>query len=331
MKYIFVLLTLLFCNTIIYGQSIHDKKQEERIKAAEKFFKSGEYDQAISKYKEYSENVESEEKTIINKKIAEIKECKKTQEATEFLYKRKAYTGALLLYAKLLEKSPESDHLRKRIFDCSKHVDNNNDSTEIKLSLEIINLIESLVKDGNYHDKQQKEMLQLILDELRQMFNSIIALGNTQDNNFQMLKNAFDSLEQKINNILVQPPNSGYNYLPFGIHQFANKQIGKGLLFSGMEIGLLGTGIGYSISAYSNLKKHKSNEYEQLERDGFYSKYENQRKTSFWLYGAAGVAIFLNYCDNFHWFRKNNIELVSIPTFDYQGRLQMTMNLSIKF
>jgi hypothetical protein len=123
-----------------------------------------------------------------------------------------------------------------------------------------------------------------------------------------------------------------WNYLPFGIYQFrTQKDIGKGILFSVTEAGLLGTGIGYCISAQRNLRKHKDPKYEDWERDRFYDKYESQRGKSKWWFAGAALMIGLNYCDNFNWFRKNNIKPASILTFDWQGKPQMTMALSIKF
>lgn len=52
-----------------------------------------------------------------------------------------------------------------------------------------------------------------------------------------------------------------YNYLPFGIHQFKNKQIGKGILFAGTELGLLRTSMIYHINSRKNFDKHKNDKY----------------------------------------------------------------------
>lgn len=124
---------------------------------------------------------------------------------------------------------------------------------------------------------------------------------------------------------------NSYNYLPFGVNQFVNNETGKGILFAGVEAGLLGAGIGYRISSKHNLEKHKDNSYDPWERDRFYDKYKSQRRTAGWYFAGTAVAIGLNYCDNFMWFRKNNIRTAAIPTVDMHGNLQTTFALSMKF
>ena len=131
--------------------------------------------------------------------------------------------------------------------------------------------------------------------------------------------------------IIVPTTNNTLNFLPFGVHQFANKQTGKGILFAGTQAGLLGTSIGYRISANNNFNKHKNDKYEQWERDRFYGKYENHLRKSGWFLAGAAVMIGLNYCDNFNWFRKNNLAVVPAPIFDLQGKPQMAMTLNVKF
>jgi len=105
----------------------------------------------------------------------------------------------------------------------------------------------------------------------------------------------------------VKGINNNFKFLPLGIHQFATKQTGKGILFAGTQAGLLGIGLGYYSSAKSNLEKHKSSEYEKWERDRFYDKYQNQRNLSRYFLAGAGVSILLNYFDNFNWFRKMEV------------------------
>lgn len=131
--------------------------------------------------------------------------------------------------------------------------------------------------------------------------------------------------------IVQQPVDNTLNFLPFGIHQFKNKQTGKGYFFAGTQGVLLGSGIGYCLSAKSNLKKHKDPKYEDWERDGFYNKYESRKNTSKWLFIGALAMIGWNYCDNFNWFRKNNIETGFVPILDWQGRPQMAMTLKVGF
>lgn len=149
-----------------------------------------------------------------------------------------------------------------------------------------------------------------------------------------MGKSTIESQKQQIEELkrIIQiQKNTKYTALPFGIHQFATKQTGKGIIFVGTQIGLLGTSIGYGISANNNFSKHKNNKYEKWERDRFYEKYENHLNNSGWFLAGAVVMIGLNYCDNFNWFRKNNIGLAAIPTFDWQGKPQMAMIFNVKF
>jgi hypothetical protein len=122
-------------------------------------------------------------------------------------------------------------------------------------------------------------------------------------------------------------------YFPFGIHQFTDnkKNTGLGYVFAIAETALLGTGIGYCISAQNNLSKHKDFKYEDYERDSFYNKYINKRCTSVWLFAGAGAAIALNYFDNFNWFRKNNIKFTPAPTLGWHGKPQMSMTVNVKF
>lgn len=127
-----------------------------------------------------------------------------------------------------------------------------------------------------------------------------------------------------------------YNYLPFGVHQFKNKQTGKGILFSVTEIGLLGTSLGYHFSSGRNFNKHRDDKYDQWERDRFYSKYKSQQRTSRWLLGGALVVIGLNYCDNFDWFRHKindnaSVKINPVPMFEIQGKPQMALAVNINF
>ena len=148
-----------------------------------------------------------------------------------------------------------------------------------------------------------------------------------------MEKSTIESQKQQIKELkrIIQIQNSTrYRYLPV-VHQIVTKQTGKAIFFATTEIGLLGTGIGYRISACNDLKKHKDPKYADWERDKFYDKYESQLKSSGWFFAGAGLMIVLNYCDNFNWFRKNNITLVAIPTFDWQGKPQMEMTVNVKF
>ena len=159
------------------------------------------------------------------------------------------------------------------------------------------------------------------------------ALNSKWDREYLTLKDSIGYKNQRIAQLesIIQIQNSTrFRYLPV-VHQVVTKQTGKAIFFATTEIGLLGTGIGYCVSAHNNLNKHKDNRYDQWERDRFYDKYENRLCTSGWLFAGAGLMVALNYCDNFNWFRKNNIKLASVPMFDWQGNPQMTMVVNVKF
>jgi hypothetical protein len=344
MRYLLVLLTLLLCNTIIYGQSLsfknYEQDQGKRKENAEKSFKSGKYDQAISKYKEYSENVESEEKTIINKKIAEIKECKNTQEAAEKLFNNKMYGAAAQLYLKLFEKSSESKYFLDRIRICNKFI-SNNDSTQIKISIELINIANNIAKDENNHSKQQMEILQLILNEVRQVNNPKMPSKNTQDNDYQMIKNAIDSLEQKINNIRVPVPNPSYNFVPFGIKQFKNNQKALGYTFAISQIAVpVALGIGLESAANWNYRQHKNQAAQTLSDHGdYYKKYKKYHHAAIWAPVAAFAGIYaINVLFNYYCTKAEIksqtlgvLEVKPLPFVDFQGNFGMGASINIKF
>ncbi|MDR3235135.1 MAG: hypothetical protein LBT48_00200 [Prevotellaceae bacterium] len=200
----------------------------------------------------------------------------------------------------------------------------NNDTTAIKTVVENV-IRKELMPILNALDEQKKEKEQLLVEYEQEKSISRAVIAQLKEE-LQIYKTARFLLENRQKELHAKR----WNSLPL-IHQFATKQTGKGIVFSRMEAVLLGTGIGYCISAQNNLKKHKDPKYEQWERNNFYEKYENQLSTSGWWFAGAGAMILLIYCDNFNWFRKNNIELVSTPLFDWQGKPQMAMTVNIKF
>jgi len=122
-----------------------------------------------------------------------------------------------------------------------------------------------------------------------------------------------------------------WKHLPFGVYQFHTKRPDKGILFAGTQVGLLGTSIGYCISAKQNFNKHK-NSMIGWERNRYFNKYEIHRRNSQWCLAGAALMIGLNYFDNFNWFRKdNNKKLAAVPTFDWQGKPQIAMTFSVNF
>ena len=162
------------------------------------------------------------------------------------------------------------------------------------------------------------------------------SLKRTYNPNTAVAYNGILITKKEVEQIIRRKKNpNGYSgnfsAMPFGIHQFMNKQPGKGILFLVTETGLLGAGSGYCISAYRDLNKHKNDVYDHWERDRFYGKYKNRLRMSGWLFAGAATVAVLNYCDNFNWFRKSSVAFVPATVFNWQGQLQLAMTVSTNF
>lgn len=265
-------------------------------KEGDSLFKQGRYKESVTKYR-YCLEQENADKTATNLKIEKAEKC--LDAWTKANKHQNDCEMAIEYYRVILNNNPQDKNVEQKIIKCQE-----------KGELANVKIITETEVDTVY-------------------------ITDTIKNKETIVEHQTDTI-YKIE--IRQPePNKKYQYLPFGIHQFCDqKDIGKGLPFSVTEAVCLGVGIGYYISAQNNLRKHNDPKYEESERDRFYDKYEKQLCTQWYWYGGAVVAIALNYCDNFNWFRKNinkntSVELIPAPSFDYQGNPQMAMSLSIKF
>ena len=259
---------------------------------ADELFKLGRYSEAKNKY-ELCLRYDKTNETVILLQIKKADECDVWQKQGENYIIQKKWKNAFIYFDKIVGANPYDKKAKNRLDLCIEKGDIPN------VKVETVYKTDTIIKT--------KTETVFIRDTI------FIVMRDTTT-------------------ILLPPPiNNTLNLLPFGIHQFATKQPGKGIFFAGTQVGLLGTSLGYYISAQNNLKKNKSPEYEDWERDRFYDKYEYQRNLPYYFLAGAGVSILLNYFDNFNWFRKNNIALGTIPTFDWKGKPQIAMSVNIKF
>lgn len=129
-----------------------------------------------------------------------------------------------------------------------------------------------------------------------------------------------------------------FSYLPLGIHQMTNKQIGNGIFFAVTEISLPILG---GVLACKSAKTNHLYKYEPYQSNIRHHELRNSRNwqcsgSIVCFLGAASI-IWWNYCDNFKPFDNvkflNNKDMCLVPSImsDYRGRPQMAMNLSVRF
>lgn len=196
MRILFISIIFLLNSTALYGQfGTHEQKQIERIEKAEIAFKKGEYDLAISHYNDYLRNVgKYEERGKIEAKIDEIKECRKNEEAAQNLFNKKLYSDAHQLYLSLFAKSPASIELLNQVIACSKYIN----YEQAKIIEEISTLI-NIASGGNDQLSQQKDILELILNELIKQKRA--NLDNAEDKLRTEYQELISNLQQRIDNL----------------------------------------------------------------------------------------------------------------------------------
>ena len=124
-----------------------------------------------------------------------------------------------------------------------------------------------------------------------------------------------------------------WSYLPFGVHQFSTKQIGKGVLFAGTQIGLsvLGGCLAASMKdAYNTLQTEP---YQSVARQKELSgRYYGRMAGTIVCFTGVVASLIWNYCDNFRKERhKENIVLSPVIINDWMGKSQVGVNLSVNF
>jgi len=200
-----------------------------------------------------------------------------------------------------------------------------NDITIIQIDTAVI---ENLVKK---EFEPVKTFLTELINKQELMLKQIEQkdVDNTQlREEIQIYKNALDLVKKRQKEIETKK----WSYIPFGAHQFANKQVGKGILFAGTQAGLLVSG---SILADKARKTYNTLETEQYQSD---SRRKSLEKSYGWqlagtitCFAGAVASIIWNYCDNFKTERNKNVSFAPTVMLDWEGKPQMGMNLSIKF
>ena len=173
--------------------------------------------------------------------------------------------------------------------------------------------------------REQKLIRDKQLSQKDSIYNDSIMRLNER---IQISENALDLVKKRQKELEAKK----WSYLPFGAHQFATKQTGKGIFFLGAEVSLLVSG---SILAYKTNKTYNTylNEpYQSVVRNNHLkTRYSWQLAGTIICFAGAAAIIGWNYCDNFKSKQNKNVVFVPAAGFDQQGNLQMGMNLSIKF
>jgi len=193
------------------------------------------------------------------------------------------------------------------------HYDN---STTIIQQIDTL-LIESIVR------KEIEPLIKIISE-----FINVNEQSAKKDEELQIYRNVLALLNKRQEEIQTKK----WSYIPFGAHQFANKQVGKGIFFAGTQAGLLVSG---SILADKARKTYNTLETEQYQSD---SRRKSLEKSYGWqlagtitCFAGAAASIIWNYCDNFKTERNKNFSFAPTVMLDWEGKPQMGMNLSIKF
>jgi len=152
----------------------------------------------------------------------------------------------------------------------------------------------------------------------------------------QIVDSAYFLLKIKLQDLQNGNTYNKYQYLPLGIHQFSNNQVGKGILFSVTQVGLLGAGIGLSVKATQTYSKYKNlKAVGNLKHNLLYKDYKRQYYSAIGCFAGMGLMIVFNYFDNFNWFinKKQDKKVGVLPntSFDSFGNAQMNVTMNINF
>jgi hypothetical protein len=130
-----------------------------------------------------------------------------------------------------------------------------------------------------------------------------------------------------------------FKCLPFGIYQFANKEVGKGIAHLVMQGGLVVYNIMLQKKANEAHDNYVNRSYQSVQENSSwlnkYQKYQNYSVLCFFL--AVGGMISLNYLDNFdacflkHKTSIGKVTILPVPVLNHLGKPQMTVALSMNF
>ena len=173
--------------------------------------------------------------------------------------------------------------------------------------------------------------------EKKSLEEEIKELKNNNGSNIEKIQNleeevrAYEGVISFLKKRQAEVEAKRWNYLPFGVHQFATKQTGKGILFAGTQVGLSLGGI-YLLNGYQKTYDTYSNEPYQSEvrHNNLRNCYRWQFAGAMTCFAGATISLILNYCDNFKK-HNENVSFAPIVMPDWQGKPQMAMNLSINF
>lgn len=123
-----------------------------------------------------------------------------------------------------------------------------------------------------------------------------------------------------------------WKYLPLGIHQFVTNQTGKGILFTGTQVGLSVGGVllfkrykktydAYLCEPYQSKSRHNNLE----------NSYKWQLSGAITCFTGAAASLIWNYYDNFKKEDNKNVSFTPTVILDWKGKPQVEMNLSINF
>jgi tetratricopeptide (TPR) repeat protein len=311
MKKITLFITILLLSFNAIGQSAtHD------LTKAKKAYQVGKYDEALifcnAVLKKESDNIEA-----IKLKDS-IKQCQSLTQKIDSLINKENCEEAEKEYEKLLKINQNAIKQKAKIGDCKKQKKILGHE-KINQPKEQPSKTENNINTHTTIDDHSKI--------ITQSENGIIVEGDLHIHP-SPLNHSVVATDSGVKKTIQD----NYAYLPFGIKQFTDKQTGKGILFASTEPGLLMSGAILISKANRTYKEYLKKE--GIERNMRKKDYDRQFNWSMGCFAVAGAMFLLNYCDNFNWFRHSNdtgFKMTPAPTFDWQGKPQISMTVNINF
>ena len=176
---------------------------------------------------------------------------------------------------------------------------------------------------------EQKALDMMQLEERVQAIEEIIANDRAQiKERLQTVEFALYLLERREAEIQARK----WTYLPFGIHQFCNRQTGAGILFATTQIGGLAWGLislpNFNDAVYTRNHEPHQNDARRRELN---RQVNRQRWNVIGGFGVAAASIGVNYWLNFKPTRNSNVAVSPTFLLNEQGNPQTAMTIQLQF